>query len=142
MDSWLRQVFVPPLSDNVRFVLCGRDEPVTAWLSAPGWHGLFKALRLDSPDQASAREFLSRAGVPPKEAKRLEGVCHGHPLALTLAASLQGSGWFAKRRTRTSHRYAVPKNVFRRSVAAYEDEPDGPARLLDFRFFQSINSRE
>jgi CheY-like chemotaxis protein len=91
MDSWLRQVFVPLLPDNVRFVLCGREEPVTAWLSAPGWHGLFKALRLDSLDQASALEFLSRAGVPPEEAKRLEGICHGHPLALTLAASLQGS---------------------------------------------------
>ncbi len=91
MDSWLRQVFVPLLPDNVRFVLCGREGPVTAWLSAPGWQGLFKAIRLDSLDQRSALEFLSRAGVPPEEARRLEGICHGHPLALTLAASLQGS---------------------------------------------------
>jgi hypothetical protein len=91
MDSWLRQVFVPLLPDNVRFVLCGREAPVTAWLSAPGWHGLFKAIRLDSLDQRSALEFLSRAGVPPEEAKHLEGICHGHPLALTLAASLRRS---------------------------------------------------
>jgi hypothetical protein len=89
MDSWLRQVFVPLLPDNVRFILCCREGPVTAWLSAPGWHGLFKAVRLDSLDRRSALEFLSRAGVPPEEAKRLEGICHGHPLALTLAASLQ-----------------------------------------------------
>ena len=91
MDSWLRQVFVPLLPDNVRFVLCGREAPVRAWLSAPGWSGLFKAIRLDSLDQRSALEFLSRAGVPPEEAKRLEGICHGLPLALTLAASLQRS---------------------------------------------------
>jgi hypothetical protein len=89
MDSWLRQVFVPLLPDNVRIVLCGREGPLTAWLSAPGWHGLFKAVRLDCLDQRSALEYLSRAGVPAEDAKRLEGICHGHPLALTLAASLQ-----------------------------------------------------
>lgn len=91
MDSWLRQVFVPLLPDNVRIVLCGREGPVTAWLSAPGWRGLFKAVPVDCLDQRSALEYLSRAGVPPEEAKHLEGICHGHPLALTLAASLQGS---------------------------------------------------
>jgi hypothetical protein len=91
MDSWLRQVFAPLLPDNVRVVLCGREAPVTAWLSAPGWHGLFQAIRLNSLDQRSALEFLSRAGVSPDEAKHLEGICHGHPLALTLAASLQRS---------------------------------------------------
>lgn len=91
MDSWLRQVFVPLLPDNVRFVLCGREGPVTAWLSAAGWRGLFKAVRLDCLDQRSALEYLSRAGVPPEDAKRLERICRGHPLALCLAASLQGS---------------------------------------------------
>jgi hypothetical protein len=46
---------------------------------------------LDSLDAASALEYLSRAGVPAEEAKALEGICRGLPLALTLAASLQGS---------------------------------------------------
>ena len=91
MDSWLRQVFVPQLPDNVRFILCGREEPVTAWLMAPSLRGLFKSIRLESLDQQTALEFLSRAGVPQDEARSLEGICHGHPLALTLAASLQGS---------------------------------------------------
>jgi hypothetical protein len=91
MDTWIRQVFVPLLPDNVRLVLSGREGPVTAWFSAPGWHGLFKAVRLDSLDAASALEYLSRAGVPAEEAKALEGICRGLPLALTLAASLQGS---------------------------------------------------
>jgi Transcriptional regulatory protein, C terminal/AAA ATPase domain len=91
MDSWLRQVFIPLLPENVRIVLSGREAPVTAWLSAPGWRGLFKSLRLESLDQQSALEFLSRAGVPPDHAKCLQAICHGHPLALTLAAALQSS---------------------------------------------------
>ena len=91
MDSWLRQVFVPTLPDNVRLVLAGREGPVTAWFSAAGWHGLFKAVHLDCLDQRSALEYLCRVGVPHEDAKCLEGICRGHPLALTLAAALQGS---------------------------------------------------
>src|SRR5579884_653619 len=51
MDSWLRQVFIPLLPDNVRFVLCGREPPARAWMSAPGWNGLFRVIQLDSYDQ-------------------------------------------------------------------------------------------
>ena len=89
MDSWLRQVFLPILSDNVRFILCGREAPVTAWLSDPGWHSLFKSVRLESLEQRDAAELLSRAGVATDDARFLSGICHGHPLALTLAASIQ-----------------------------------------------------
>ena len=92
MDAWLRQVFVPLLPDNVRLVLCGREAPVTAWLAAPGWRGLFKSIRLDSLDRRTSLEMLARAGVPPEHALYLDSICHGHPLALTLAASLESSG--------------------------------------------------
>ena len=90
MDSWLRQVFLPLVADNVRFILCGREAPVSAWTSTPGWQGLFRTLELGSLDKRSSLELLSRAGVRPQEARHLEAICHGHPLALTLAASLQG----------------------------------------------------
>ena len=89
MDTWLRQVFLPIVPDNVRFILCGREAPVTAWLSDPGWHGLFKSIRLESLEQRDAAELLSRAGVPVEDAKYLAGICRGHPLALTLAASMR-----------------------------------------------------
>lgn len=89
MDSWLRQVFLPLLPDNVRFVLCGREAPVTAWLSDPGWQSLFKSLRLEPMKQRDAMELLCRAGLAPDDAAFLAGICHGHPLALTLAASMQ-----------------------------------------------------
>jgi len=89
MDSWLRQVFVPLLPDNVRIVLCGREAPVATWLTAPGWQGLFQAIRLDSLDARNALEYLHRAGVHPEDARRLAVICHGQPLALSLAASMQ-----------------------------------------------------
>jgi hypothetical protein len=89
MDTWLRQVFLPMLPDNVRFVLCGREAPVTAWLSDPGWQSLFKCIQLESLKQQDAAELLSRAGITGEDARFLSLLCHGHPLALTLAASMQ-----------------------------------------------------
>src|SRR5580704_5924854 len=89
MDTWLRQAFLPILPDNVKFILCGREAPVTAWLSDPGWHGLFKSIRLESLERSDATELLSRAGLAGADAKYLAGICHGHPLALTLAASVR-----------------------------------------------------
>jgi hypothetical protein len=89
MDTWLRQVFLPILPDNVRFILCGREPPVTAWLSDPGWQGLFRSIRLESMERSDAAELLSRAGVDVEDAKYLAGICHGHPLALTLAATVR-----------------------------------------------------
>ena len=50
LDPWLRQAFVPALSDKVRIVLSGREPPMTGWPSALG--GLFRGLR--------ARESSSR----------------------------------------------------------------------------------
>jgi hypothetical protein len=91
MDTWLRQVFLPMVPDNVRFVLCGREAPVTAWLSDPGWHDLFRSIRLESLEQRDASELLSRAGVAIEDVQYLAGICHGHPLALTLAASMRRS---------------------------------------------------
>ena len=89
MDTWLRQAFLPLLPDNVSFILCGREAPVTPWLSDPGWHGLFRSVRLESLEQRDAVELLSRAGVASEDAKSLAGICHGHPLALTLAAAVR-----------------------------------------------------
>jgi len=89
MDTWIRQVFLPVLPDNVRFVLCGREAPISAWLSDPGWHGLFRSIRLESLEQQDAAELLFRVGVAIEDAKYLARICHGHPLALTLAASMR-----------------------------------------------------
>ena len=87
MDTWLRQVFVPTLSDNVRVFLCGREPPVAAWTVSPGWQGLFQSIRLESLSAEETIELLSQVGVDAEEAQRLNRFTHGHPLALKLAAA-------------------------------------------------------
>lgn len=86
MDTWLRQVFIPVLPENVRVIFCGREPPVSAWVTSPGWQGLFRSLALEPLDEQSAVELLVRAGVGEKDAKRINRIARGHPLALQLAA--------------------------------------------------------
>ncbi len=87
MDTWLRQVFVPQLSDNVRLILAGRQPPVAAWRIAPEWQGLFRSITLESLDEGGALELLSQAGLAVDQARRINRHTRGHPLALRLAAS-------------------------------------------------------
>jgi len=92
LDSWLRQIFIPALPDNVRMILCGRDAPVAAWISAPGWHGLLRTIRIESLPEQDAMELLCRSGLSSDEARRMDRFAHGHPLALTLVASILARG--------------------------------------------------
>ena len=87
MDTWLRQVFVPALTDNVRVILVGREPPLTAWWAAPGWEGLFQSIVLEPLNDREAIEVLVRSGTSDADAKRINQFTRGHPLALRLAAS-------------------------------------------------------
>jgi hypothetical protein len=87
MDTWLRQVFVPALGENVRVILFGREPPVAAWLTAPGWQGLFRTIALGLLSERDATELLSRAGIRDEDAQRINRFARGHPLALELAAA-------------------------------------------------------
>lgn len=86
LDSWLRSEFVPALGANVRVILAGRELPIFAWETAPGWRGFFRSIALGplSPDDATA--LLERDGVEPTVARKLNRVVRGHPLALVVAA--------------------------------------------------------
>jgi len=88
MDTWLRQVFVPALPDNVRILIAGRGAPVVAWQSAPGWHGLFRSLSLEGLNERESIELLHAMGVGELDAHRVNRFARGHPLALRLAASM------------------------------------------------------
>jgi len=90
MDTWLRQTFVPALPDNVRVLLCGRERPLAAWHTAPGWHELFRTVALGPLGEDDAADLLRRFGVTPEAAARIARGAHGHPLALRLAASAYG----------------------------------------------------
>ncbi len=87
MDTWLRQVFVPALGDNVRVFFFGREPPVSSWLVEPGWQGLFQSIRLESLKDNEAIELLLRLGVKEDEAFNINRFARGHPLALKLAAA-------------------------------------------------------
>jgi hypothetical protein len=87
MDTWLRQVFVPQFSDNVRLILAGREPPVAAWRVAPEWQGLFRSITLESLDEGDALELLARSGLATDQGLRINRHTRGHPLALRLAAS-------------------------------------------------------
>ncbi len=87
MDTWLRQVFVPSLSENVRVLLVGREPPTPGWLTAPEWHGLFGSIALGPLNNQEAKELLLRSGVSEKNSQRINRFARGHPLTLKLAAS-------------------------------------------------------
>jgi hypothetical protein len=87
LDTWLRQVFIPALPDHVRSFFFGREAPITAWLTTPGWQGLFRSLRLGSLDPQAAMDLLFQAGMEPSQVERINRFAKGHPLALKLAAS-------------------------------------------------------
>jgi DNA-binding response OmpR family regulator len=85
LDPWLRQTFVPTLSDSVRIVLSGRESPMTGWPSAFG--PLFQGVALENLPREAAETILVRAGVSPADADRVYRLARGHPLSLRLAAS-------------------------------------------------------
>ena len=87
MDTWLRQVFIPSLNDNVRVVMFGREAPVSAWYTTLGWNGLVHSIRLEALTSSEAQELLLQCGVAETDTLRVTQFTQGHPLALKLAAA-------------------------------------------------------
>ncbi|MBA1146612.1 winged helix-turn-helix domain-containing protein [Ectothiorhodospiraceae bacterium WFHF3C12] len=86
LDTWLRQVFLPMLPENVRVLFFGRQRPLTAWHATPGWGRLLKSLAVEPLTDSEAGELLAKLGVDGEEAAPVRRSTHGHPLALMLAA--------------------------------------------------------
>jgi hypothetical protein len=87
MDTWLRQVFVPSLPENIRVVIAGREEPVASWRSTPGADRIYRSLPLGPLDDDASADLLHSLGVDSGDAQRLNRFARGHPLSLHLAAS-------------------------------------------------------
>ena len=83
MDTWLRQVLVPAIPSTVGLVLAGRERPVAGWFRVDRFHGL----TLGPLSESDACSLLERRGVPAGEARQLNRIARGHPLALTLASA-------------------------------------------------------
>lgn len=87
MDTWLRQVFVPDLPESVITIIAGREAPSPAWLTTPGWQGLFHEIELRDLRDTDARQMLTSRGLTESQAERVNRFARGHPLALELAAA-------------------------------------------------------
>jgi hypothetical protein len=103
LDSWLRQIFLPLLGDNVRTILASREPPRPAWHIAPAWRGLFDSMLLETFPLEVAQEYLTAEGVPESSARELNRVARGHPLALSLGVALHFAGGRVRGSTATLH---------------------------------------
>ena len=87
LDTWLRRTMLPELDDHVRLVLAGRQPPVPAWLTTPEWRGFFRAVPVGPLSEEESHQLLAQDGVSGEQARQLNRVARGHPLALKLAAA-------------------------------------------------------
>jgi len=85
LDPWLRQAFVPALSDRVRIIFAGREPPMTGWPTSLG--ALFRSLPLANLPREDANALLQQAGIAGADADRINRIARGHPLSLRLAGA-------------------------------------------------------
>ena len=88
LDEWLRNTFLPQLSDNTLVVLAGRNPPAPGWQTDPGWQTLIRTLPLRNLSPEESRTYLAKRQVPPAEHQKVLEFTHGHPLALSLVADV------------------------------------------------------
>jgi class 3 adenylate cyclase len=87
MDTWLRQVFIPALSENVFTIIAGRQEPSAGWTISPGWQSLFYAIELREFLSYEAQIMLHSRGLSQAQAEQVMRFAQGYPLALEMAAA-------------------------------------------------------
>jgi hypothetical protein len=88
LDEWLRNHFLPQLSENTLVVLAGRNAPLPGWQADPGWQTLIRTLPLRNLSPEESRSYLAKRQVPPAEHQKVLDFTHGHPLALSLVADV------------------------------------------------------
>lgn len=94
LDRWLRERFLPRLPSGVLILIAGRHPLMGAWRTSPAWHRMVKPMPLEDFDLHLARKYLAGLGIHDETVIRdIWDFTRGHPLALSLAASLvlQGS---------------------------------------------------
>jgi len=92
LDEWLRQVFLPQLSDNTFIVISGRHSPTSAWKADLGWQALIHLLPLRNLSPEESRTYLTRREVPTGQHQAVLDFTHGHALALSLVADVFAQG--------------------------------------------------
>lgn len=88
LEDWLREEFLPQLSEHMLVVLAGRRSPASAWRTDPGWQSLFHPLALHNLSVEESQLYLTKRSVPTTHHCAIIDFTHGHPLALSLMADL------------------------------------------------------
>ncbi|MFD7276307.1 ATP-binding protein [Streptomyces sp. NPDC059862] len=88
LEGWLRDRFLPHLPERAVVVIAGRLPPSTAWTVDLAWSEALEILPLAPLDPAASAALLERRGVAPALHQPVLSFTGGHPLALTLAASV------------------------------------------------------
>ena len=87
MDTWLRQVFAPSLTENVFTIIAGRLPPSTGWLTTPGWQDLFRDIELKELTEDNSRKMMESRGLNPKHFETVQRFARGYPIVLEMAAT-------------------------------------------------------
>lgn len=88
LETWLREVFLPDLPENVLVVMAGRNALSTAWRADPGWQTLVRVVPLRNLSPDEGRTYLAQHGIPQDQYTAVLNFTHGHPLALSLVADV------------------------------------------------------
>ncbi|WP_144051189.1 ATP-binding protein [Calothrix sp. PCC 7507] len=88
LDEWLREVFLPQLSENTLIAIAGRNSPSSPWRSDPGWQALIHILPLHNLTPEESLVYLTRREIPATQHQAILNFTHGHPLALSLVADV------------------------------------------------------
>ncbi len=122
IDAWLRDEFLPQLSDRILVVIAGRSPPALAWQTHPGWSGLTHQISLRNLDAETSREYLQYRAVPLTAYDNILSFTHGHPLALSLIADV-----FDQRADFRFEPAAVPPDIVKALLEQFVQKVPGPA---------------
>jgi DNA-directed RNA polymerase specialized sigma24 family protein len=137
LDGWIRQVFLPGLSDNTLVVLAGRQPLPAAWRSDGAWQGLLRSVSLRNLNSEESRAYLSNRSIPLEQQPTVLRLTYGYPLALSLVADV-----FTQRKNRknTSSTHPVPlMDSLDSEILPAQITPDIIEALLE-RFITNVPS--
>ncbi|MDF5734102.1 MAG: ATP-binding protein [Rhizonema sp. PD38] len=92
LDEWLREEFLPQLSENTLIVFAGRNPLSSPWRSDAGWQALIHILPLRNLTPEESHAYLTKRDIPVAQHSSILNFTHGHPLALSLVADVFAQG--------------------------------------------------
>ncbi|MFC5835281.1 AAA family ATPase [Nonomuraea insulae] len=107
LEGWLRECLLPRLPAGAVVVVAGRIPPDLVWQADPGWAGTLRLIALRDLEPVDAAALLEARGVAGELRDPLLAFAGGHPLALSLGATVAIKGSAAGSRWRPTHDMVV-----------------------------------